>query len=129
GHVDEGAWPGIERVVPQGQAGLAREELEDGGHRGGVLREFLPGPEAEEHGLDLLVVVERTAQDAALRRLGLACQVADVCVGRAHAASSFSSRPGISFRWGPPGAYRGTWDFGALGALPPEAPAVRLSHP
>ena len=81
-----GMWtqvPGLAstRVVAQRQLRLALEEVQDGGHRGGVFGQLLALAEAEDHRLDPVVVVQGAAQDALVGRLDLLRQIADVRVG------------------------------------------------
>ena len=80
-----GMWtqvPGFASCVssPSVTRRLALEEVQDGGHRGGVFGQFLALAEAEDHGLEPVVVVQRAAQDALLGRLDFLRQIVDVGV-------------------------------------------------
>jgi hypothetical protein len=65
------------------------EEVQDGGHGGGVFGQFFALGEAEDHRLDLFIVEDRAAEDALLRWLGFLRQIADVRVGGYCGTASF----------------------------------------
>src|SRR5262249_41444803 len=73
------------------------EEVQDGGHRGGVLREFLLRREAEEDDLQPVIGVHRAAQDALVRWPRLPGQVGEQRVARGHGVplppSAFPAAP------------------------------------
>jgi hypothetical protein len=56
-------------VVAQRQLRLALEEVQHGGHGGGVFGQFLALTEAEDHRLQPVAVEQRAAEDALVGRL------------------------------------------------------------
>ena len=77
-HVDPGSGLRFLIVVTQANTGVAAYEEEHGWFGRCVFGEFLTLAEAEHYGLDLVVLVNRAAQDAVRRRLGFFGEIEDV---------------------------------------------------
>ena len=81
GHVDPGARLGFHGIVAQRQLRLAVEEVQDGGHRGGVFGKLLALGEAEGDRFEPVVTGQDPAQDDLLGRLDLLRQIEEKCAG------------------------------------------------
>ena len=97
-HVDPRSGLGLLHVIAQAHGRLALHEEQHGRFRCRVFRKFLALGEAEDDRLDLVVLVDRAAQDAVRRRLGFLDQIEDVRVGGGHDCSFTGGRRSLQVR-------------------------------